>query len=347
MSTTMIAHPATTTHLTTPTELGRAGAAANRAAAAHAFANYQDRRSFQTLRRQRADLAAFVRYLAAGGVGIPDGADALMRDPAAWAGLSWGLVSGFVKWQLKEGYAIGSINVRLATVKTYAKLAMQAQVIDPTTYAEITTVTGYRHAEGRNLDKTRATTRTGPKKAVAVTLTRDQANQLKQQPDTLQGRRDRLLLCLLLDHGLRVSELAALQVDAMDRVAGTFTFYRSKVDKVQTHRMTLDTLRAMLTYFGHDAPAPGPLLIGSHKGGRMGGHMSARAITERVRVLGARAGIQGLSAHDLRHYWATIAARSGTDLKSLQDGGGWSSPAMPMRYIESATIANQGVKLND
>jgi integrase len=347
MATTMIAHPATSTHLALATELSRAGAAANHAAAAHTFANYQDRRSAQTLRRQRADLAAFVRYLAAGGVVIPDGAAALMRDPPAWAGLSWGLVSGFVKWQLKEGYAIGTINVRLATVKTYAKLAMQAKVIDPTTYAEITTVTGYRHAEGRNLDKTRATTRTGPKKAAAVTLTRDQANQLKQQPDTPQGRRDRLLLCLLLDHGLRVSELAALQIDAMDRVAGMFTFYRSKVDKVQTHRMTLDTLRATLAYFAHDAPAHGALLIGSQKGGRMGGYMSARAITERVRVLGARAGIQGLSAHDLRHYWATVAARSGTDLKSLQDGGGWSSPAMPMRYIERATIANHGIKLNE
>jgi integrase len=115
---------------------------------------------------------------------------------------------------------------------------------------------------------------------------------------------------------------------------------------VQTHRVTLDTLRAILAYMEHAASAPGPLLIGSQKGGRMGGHMSARAITERVRVLGARAGIQGLSAHDLRHYWATVAARNGTDVKSLQDAGGWTSPAMPMRYIESAKIANQEVKLD-
>jgi hypothetical protein len=60
MVTLMITHPAATTHLTTTTELVRAGAAANRAAAAHAFTNYQERRSPQTLRRLRTDLALFI-----------------------------------------------------------------------------------------------------------------------------------------------------------------------------------------------------------------------------------------------------------------------------------------------
>jgi hypothetical protein len=29
----------------------------------------------------------------------------------------------------------------------------------------------------------------------------------------------------------------------------------------------------------------------------------------------------------------------------LQDAGGWNSPAMPLRYVETAKIANQGVIL--
>jgi integrase len=74
--------------------------------------------------------------------------------------------------------------------------------------------------------------------------------------------------------------------------------------------------------------------------------MSERAITGRVAELGARIGVQGLSAHDLRHYWATRAARNGTPLDRLQDAGGWNSPAMPMRYIEAAKIANEGVRLD-
>ena len=60
--------------------------------------------------------------------------------------------------------------------------------------------------------------------------------------------------------------------------------------------------------------------------------------------MGAALGIDGLSAHDLRHYWATTAAAK-TDPFSLQQAGGWSSLAMPRRYVEDAKIANEGVRL--
>ena len=73
--------------------------------------------------------------------------------------------------------------------------------------------------------------------------------------------------------------------------------------------------------------------------------MSERAITERVRVLGEAVGVTGLSAHDCRHYWATRAASQGTDPFALRDAGGWSSLAMPSRYVEAAAIANERVKL--
>jgi integrase len=39
-----------------------------------------------------------------------------------------------------------------------------------------------------------------------------QAKVLKSQPDSPQGRRDVLLMCLLLDHGLRVGEAIRLEV---------------------------------------------------------------------------------------------------------------------------------------
>jgi integrase len=85
--------------------------------------------------------------------------------------------------------------------------------------------------------------------------------------------------------------------------------------------------------------------MGSRKGGKLTGTMSERAITDRVRVLGEAIGLVGLSAHDARHYWATAAIKGGTDIKALQDAGGWNSPVMPLRYAESNKIANQGVKL--
>jgi integrase len=76
----------------------------------------------------------------------------------------------------------------------------------------------------------------------------------------------------------------------------------------------------------------GPLLRGSHRSGRlMHGGMNRIAITVRVWVLGEALGIEGLSAHDCRHYWATAALASGTQIDRLQDAGSWAS--RPCRYV--------------
>jgi integrase len=116
------------------------------------------------------------------------------------------------------------------------------------------------------------------------------------------------------------------------------------VDKTQTHKLTADTLRALQAWFeSGDAPAAGPLLRASQKDGELTAvGMTAWSLSERVRVLGARLGIEGLSAHDCRHYWATYWADK-VDVLRLQEAGGWSSLAMPRRYVEESEIANEGM----
>lgn len=327
---------------TKPGALALAGKAADAAAAQYIFTDYRSRKAAETIRRQDADLALFASYLTHVGVEAGD----LSQDAEAWRGVSWGVVSGFVVWQLSQGYAVGSVNVRLSTVKTFCKLAMLAGTISAETYAMIRAVAGYRSAEGKRVDEQREQTRKGVKKAQAVSISRDQARKLKAQPNTPQGRRDALLMCLLLDHGLRIGEVSILKVEDFDLEAGTFTFYRPKVDKVQTHRMRPDTRKAATAYLQQDAPATGALWLGSRKGGALGGTISTRNLSERVTDLGGAAGIAGLSPHDCRHAWATLASRNGTPIKALQDAGGWSSPAMPLRYAESAEIANDGVNLD-
>jgi integrase len=348
-----------------PNRLAVAGEIANRVAAQHVFDDYQQRRSENTLRRQRDDLALFAQYLAEIGVEPGD----FQNDPEAWRGVTWGIVGGFVQWMLQQGYAVGSINVRLSTVKTYAKLAVQAGGLDTEQFALIRTVSGYRHKETMRVDAKRAkagvATRKGHKKAEAVALTPEQVRALKTQPDTPQGRRDTLLMCLLLDHGLRCGEIALLRVEHFDLRAGIMRFYRPKVDKEQTHKLSADTLRAALVYFADDAPDSGPLLRGSIKGGELdtvreinrrsrgkmqtylNGHMSERGITKRVEFLGRKVGVVGLSAHDGRHSWATRAARNKTDPFALQEAGGWNSLAMPRRYVEDAKIANEAINLGN
>ena len=335
-----------------PPALAAVGQAANRAAARHIFDDYRARRSENTLRRQDADIDLFATYLA--DVGVAADSDELAVNPAVWRGMTWGLVAGFVQWQLQQGYAATSVNIRLSTIKTYAKLAFQAGALEPEEFALIRAVSGYSRKERKRVDEKRAdagilTRRTGAKKAEAVRITPEQAHALKTgQPDTPQGRRDAVLMCLLLDHGLRCGEVALLEVAHVDLKAGELRFYRPKVDKEQTHRLTQSTHRALQAYFDcGDAPEAGKLLRGSRKSGKLtSAGMSERAITNRVRVLGEAVEILGLSAHDCRHFWATQAARKGTDPFALQEAGGWNSLAMPRRYVEAAQIANENVKLD-
>lgn len=320
--------------------MAHVGQVANAYAAPDVFRDYLSRKSDNTLRSHAASLGRFAEFLAITGVHAGD----LQHDPEAWRGMTHGLVKGFRNWMLSQGDAGASINARLSAVRTYVGLAMEAGVISADEGILIAAVKGYSQQEMKRVNERREITRRGQKKARHITITVEQARQLKLQPDTPQGRRDALLMCLLLDHGLRVGEVAALQVTDLDLKAGELRFYRPKVDKTQTHKLTVDTFRAAQAWFiTGDAPETGALLRGSRKDGFLTDtRMSERAITKRVRVLGEVSGIQGLSAHDCRHFWATFWVDK-VDLVRLQEAGGWSSLAMPRRYIEDSEIANDGM----
>ena len=333
-----------------PGQIERLGKAANHIAAKHALAHYRDGKAGNTLRRQDADLALFADFLQS--MDIATDGPALASDPTAWRGMTWGLVAGFVQWMLQAGYATGSVNVRLSTVKTYAKLASKSDALDKLEYLQIKDVSGYSRKERKHVDEKRQSagseTRIGAKKAHNTELSDDQARALKHQPDTPQGRRDAVLMCLLLDHGLRCGEIALLKVTDVDLKAGQLRFYRPKVDIEQTHDLSADSKHALAAWFGHDAPAVGPLLRASRKGGALTrAGMTERAITKRVHDLGAHIGVERLSAHDCRHFWATYWSqrldRLPRGILQLQEAGGWRSLAMPRKYAAASEIANKGM----
>lgn len=363
------------------TDLARAGAAANRAAAAYLFADYHQRRAAKTIRTQTAALVLWVDYLqkagaaadllaearqwatsyfspkelarlrenaAAHGVSLPIiyGTHYCQYVPAAWQGVTWGLVEGFVKWLLQQGYSLASVNNRLSTVKVYARLAAKAGVIPPAEHALIREVRGYGSTEGKRLDEVREQKRVGHKKEEAIVLTAVQARRMKtQHPPTPQGIRDRLLMCLLLDLGLRASEVSALTVESLAE-PGYVTVYRPKTDTTDRMELTADILAALADYQRYMRKS-GALLRGSRKNGKLTNQvMSVRAVGARVKILGRDIlGIWELSPHDLRHTWATWAAK-GSNPFVLRDAGGWTNMQTPGRYVERAKVVNEGIKLD-
>lgn len=363
-----------------PTIRPDAAAQADQAAARALFDLEAQGLDADTLRRHEGDLTLFARFLLITAsiyiedaerelLTAPEGLDALAKEygnrffhePAAWSHISWGLVKAFVQWQLSEGYAISSVNARLSAVRRYARLAMQAGAISTEAYALISAVQGKGGKAARNIDRERETTRIGLKKVQAVRLTGEQIYRLKQQPNTPQGRRDALLMCLLLDLGLRAGEVAALAVEHVNLNTRTITVYREKVDITQQHELKGDVLVAVRRYLEHDragAAPDEPLLLATTKRGELApwwrvaskddskpDTFGTRAIGYRVKTLGAAVGAPTLSPHDCRHNWATDAAQNKTSPAALRDAGGWSNFDTPNIYVEQGTIANAGVDL--
>jgi integrase len=171
-------------------------------------------------------------------------------------------------------------------------------------------------------------------KAEPILLNAAQVKALKVQPDTPKGRHDKLLVCLALNHGLRVSELALLQRSDFYLAGGTVTFDRPKTGHRETHELTDETLEAASNYFADDALGFGNIWRTSLS--EQG--MWTRAISERIGALGRRIGIDNLSPQDLRHTWAINAAKT-TPLDKLIYAGGWASVSAALPYIEKAKIA--------
>src|SRR6266852_8792284 len=151
------------------TDLADVAALAEEYSKATRLTRYQEGLRDETIRRQKTDLLTFARFLAS----ICTQAGAFYNDLSAWQGIRAGLLEAFIEWQKLQGYAIGTINVRLATVKAYCHLAYDTGILDVNTHTHIQGVKGIQRKQARNIDARRETTRIGAKKAQAVDIPLD------------------------------------------------------------------------------------------------------------------------------------------------------------------------------
>ena len=106
----------------TPTNtLSTIGQLANTHAAANTFADFASRKATNTNSAHMDALNTFSAYLAM--FGVTCSGDDLSVAAECWHGVTHGLITGFMGYMLKEGYAITTINNRLSAIKTYARYA--------------------------------------------------------------------------------------------------------------------------------------------------------------------------------------------------------------------------------
>lgn len=320
-----------------------AGQLANEAAAGDVFTEHLKHKSEATRTAYAAAVGLFSEAL--GEIGITRPVDQLMTKPAAWAGVTWAMVKGYRDWLLSKGYAIGSVNQRLSIVRKMADLAGQAGVISEEERLKIRGVGGYTRKAGKRANGQRETARISNQKDENNFLTRDQVNALLEGlPETPQGRRDQLMLAMLIYLGMRVGELETLTIGQLDLVGGIIHVYRHKTDTESQLDMPRP-LREILRDYLKVRPAGiagGRLLAASVKSGDLVAKpMSKRAIQGRIQRLGAELlGLDNLSPHDMRHSLAETFAAHDISEAAAMDVLGWSTSAMYHHYRNRAKVVS-------
>jgi site-specific recombinase XerD len=141
------------------------------------------------------------------------------------------------------------------------------------------------------------------------------------------GRRDYVILLLLVRLGLRAGEVAAIHLDDLDWRAGEI-LVRGKRDRQDRLPLPVDVGQALVSYLQRRGPREFRAVF-------LRMHAPAGALT-RIGVCGVvhdacvRAGVQPVGAHQLRHTAATAMLREGASLSEI---------AQVLRHREIKTTA--------
>lgn len=329
-------------------------AAANAATLANAFQEYREQKSSRTLKAHDNDLGKFLAFLQSFGFDAMPTVEDLNTIPDSWQGMSYGIIAQYRDSLKKAGYAIRTINRYLSTVKIYCKLAHRAGIIPTEESAMIRTVTGYTNGDA--IDEKRLEmgipTRISTKKTKATEITPDFVRFLKNCHDTdSQGRRDRLLMTLLLDTGIRCGDVSKLTGDNIelgnDAQSSYIQWIPEKTKRKGTivrQQMTPDLFNAFKAYRLQMPEKELQILRSSKRNGKLTTPgMSTSAIYARVRSIGSKCGIEKLSPHDCRHSGAKRIQRASKDIMVTQSWGGWITLDMPAHYARITGASNEGI----
>lgn len=174
------------------------------------------------------------------------------------------------------------------------------------------------------------------------------ARRPRRTPSERRGSalRDEAIVLLLLDTGIRATELCSLTCDDVDLQAALVQVREGKGGKGRTVPFSRDTKRALYKYLNErDADERDAPLFLSERGNKAGDELTRSGLLQLIRRLGKVAGIEGArcSPHTFRHSFAVGFLRAGGNVFTLRQMLGHESLHMTNRYvaIAQADIRNQ------
>ena len=177
-----------------------------------------------------------------------------------------------------------------------------------------------------------------PKRLIPSFATEQLAGLIEAvEVSTAQGQRDYTMILLLVDTGLRVSELTGLKVDDVNLERRTLKVW-GKGAKERIVPFGVRAQKALLRYFNFHRSEPATPLTREFFLTDSGEPLKARRVQAIIRHYGEKAGIKGIrcSPHTLRHTAAVMWIRNGGDVFSLQQILGHSSLEMVRVYVNLA-----------
>lgn len=154
---------------------------------------------------------------------------------------------------------------------------------------------------------------------------------------TIQGKRDKIILGLLVGAGLRREELVNLTFAdvIIQPIAGKFRTVLNVHGKGAKDRIVPinDRLAAALDEWGAVVGNAGAVARSISKGGAIGESLSAIGIFEIVRSAGAAIDRPELAPHDLRRTYAQLGYEAGVSITQISRLLGHSNVATTQRYL--------------
>jgi site-specific recombinase XerD len=176
-----------------------------------------------------------------------------------------------------------------------------------------------------------------------IPLSMDQARTLLKSVDasTVIGKRDRLMIALMLFNGLRTCEVERINIEDVSTREGVPVVYLQRKGKVDKNDMVVLHQKAV-EYFEdyiseRDFDCKDPLFI-SHrecdrgKVIRLSRQAVARMVKKRLRKIGIND--RKISAHSLRHTFGSLLVEQNVDMEDIRELMGHSSTTVTKIYVE-------------
>lgn len=257
-------------------------------------------RSPRTIRRYTDDAALFTRYLEENR--LPVAVDAITREHREM----------FIRWQLRN-YAPASAATRFRSLSAFWKWAIDEGEVKASPMARMT-----------QPQISEVPIPVIPEAEIAKLLATCEGRS------PFQDRRDAALMLVLIDAGLRASELVGVDVGDVDLDRGLIRVVQAKGRRVRNVPIGTRTVKALDRYLraraSHAEAARAAFFLGR------GGPVTASGLRQILETRCREAGVPMRAPHKWRHTSAHLALAGGASEGDAMTIYGWRSRQMLGRY---------------